>query len=156
MLSWWVERGAFDSIEISFLPVGHTHNEPDQVASRCSICCRTRDIATRTRMYHINKCNCGVGAIIFFFLCLLLDWQKSLKDVIGQVHPRKLYHKYSRVLLIPKLSWILMEIQDGLGPMPRVTFVMALVVLEMANLTYIGSSTRYMSTIPCFCTRMNS
>ena len=49
MFSWWVERGAFDSIEVSFLPVGHTHNEPDQVASRCSICCRTRDIPTRER-----------------------------------------------------------------------------------------------------------
>ena len=31
MLSWWVKRGAFKEIEIGFLPVGHTHNEPDQV-----------------------------------------------------------------------------------------------------------------------------
>ena len=50
MLSFWVESGAFEQIEICFLPVGHTHNEPDQVASRCSVCCRNRDIPTRERL----------------------------------------------------------------------------------------------------------
>ena len=50
MLSFWVESGAFEQIEIGFLPVGHTHNEPDQAASRCSVCCRNRDIPTRERL----------------------------------------------------------------------------------------------------------
>jgi hypothetical protein len=30
-LAWLVERGVFDRVELSFLPVGHTHNECDQV-----------------------------------------------------------------------------------------------------------------------------
>ena len=41
-----VERGVFASVELSFLPVGHTHNEVDQVASRISIALRHRTIAT--------------------------------------------------------------------------------------------------------------
>ncbi len=36
-----VERGLFpNGIYVSFLPVGHTHNEMDQVASRISIALR--------------------------------------------------------------------------------------------------------------------
>ena len=72
MLSWWVERGAFDSIEISFLPVGHTHNEPDQVASRCSICCRTRDIPTRTRYLFVHKYKL-IRCFYLFFFCRLTE-----------------------------------------------------------------------------------
>jgi len=46
-LSSLVERGLFpDGIYLSFLPVGHTHNEVDQVASRISIAVRDRDIHT--------------------------------------------------------------------------------------------------------------
>lgn len=45
-IAWLVERGVFKKIEVSFLPVGHTHNEPDQVASRYSVACRKRDIHT--------------------------------------------------------------------------------------------------------------
>ena len=42
-----VERGLFPGgIEIGFLPVGHTHNEVDQIASRISIALRRRDILT--------------------------------------------------------------------------------------------------------------
>ena len=41
------ERGLFpDGIYVSFLPVGHTHNEVDQVASRISIAVRNRAIHT--------------------------------------------------------------------------------------------------------------
>ena len=30
-LSWLVERGVFEKVELSFLPVGHTHEDIDQV-----------------------------------------------------------------------------------------------------------------------------
>jgi hypothetical protein len=33
-LAWLIERGVFERIELSFLPVGHTHNECDQVLIR--------------------------------------------------------------------------------------------------------------------------
>jgi hypothetical protein len=47
-LSWLVERGVFDMIYVSYLPVGHTHNECDQLASRLGVgvrcqACRTLD-----------------------------------------------------------------------------------------------------------------
>ena len=52
-LSWLVERGVFDRIEVSFLPVGHTHNECDQVGSRLAIGVRYAGIATRKAMVEI-------------------------------------------------------------------------------------------------------
>jgi hypothetical protein len=49
-LSWLVERGVFDRVEVSFLPVGHTHNECDQCASRFSVGVRY----TRTQSHTFN------------------------------------------------------------------------------------------------------
>ena len=46
------ESGLFpDGIEVAFLPVGHTHNEVDQVASRISIGLRKRDIKTPPELF---------------------------------------------------------------------------------------------------------
>jgi hypothetical protein len=55
--AWLVERGAFKEIRISFLPVGHTHNLPDQVNSRLSIACRFREIRTRAELISVLQ-NC--------------------------------------------------------------------------------------------------
>ncbi len=50
------ERGLFPKgIYVSFLPVGHTHNEMDQVASRISIALRRKTICTRGEMYELLK-----------------------------------------------------------------------------------------------------
>ncbi len=35
--AWLVQRGVFTSVKISFLPVGHTHEDIDQVFSRVHI-----------------------------------------------------------------------------------------------------------------------
>ena len=43
-LTWLVERKVFKKIFMSFLPVGHTHNEADQCASCFSVGCRNNDI----------------------------------------------------------------------------------------------------------------
>ena len=43
-LTWLVERKVFKQIHLSFLPVGHTHNEADQCASCFSIGCRNNDV----------------------------------------------------------------------------------------------------------------
>ena len=58
-LSWLVERGVFDKIEVSFLPVGHTHNECDQVGSRYSIGVRHTTIGTREAMVEILEGHSG-------------------------------------------------------------------------------------------------
>jgi len=59
MLNWCaslVERGLFPGgIEIGFLPVGHTHNEVDQIASRISIALRRRDILTPEHLTELLK-----------------------------------------------------------------------------------------------------
>lgn len=49
-LAMLVERRVFTTIYVSFLPKGHTHNEPDQVAGRCSVACRCHDIPTRSHL----------------------------------------------------------------------------------------------------------
>ena len=60
-LSWLVERGVFDKINVSFLPVGHTHNECDQVGSRYSIGVRHTTIGTREAMVEILEGHPGGG-----------------------------------------------------------------------------------------------
>ena len=51
-----VERGLFEyGIEVAFLPVGHTHNEVDQVASRISVAVRRRDVKTPSALYAILR-----------------------------------------------------------------------------------------------------
>ena len=46
-LAWLVERGVFDCIQISFLPVGHTHFCCDQVASRLAVGIKHNTILTQ-------------------------------------------------------------------------------------------------------------
>ena len=64
LLNWLaslVERGLFPGgIELGFLPVGHTHNEVDQIASRISIALRRRDIHTPAQLVALLK-ECSVG-----------------------------------------------------------------------------------------------
>ena len=55
MLTWLVERKVFKHIELSFLPVGHTHNEADQCASCFSVGCRNNDIACLDDLQDILK-----------------------------------------------------------------------------------------------------
>ena len=45
-LTWLLERGVFKRIQMSFLPVGHTHNGCDQCASCSSIACRNNNVVT--------------------------------------------------------------------------------------------------------------
>lgn len=43
-LAWLLERFVFKFVYLSFLPVGHTHNEADQCASCLGIACRCNDV----------------------------------------------------------------------------------------------------------------
>jgi hypothetical protein len=50
-LSWLVQRGVFDEIELSFLPVGHTHEDIDQMFSRIAIRLRQRDAVDQVDLF---------------------------------------------------------------------------------------------------------
>ena len=50
-LSWLVQRGVFETIELSFLPVGHTHEDIDQLFSRLAVYLRSHDAIDRTMLY---------------------------------------------------------------------------------------------------------
>ena len=54
-LSWLVERGVFEEIELSFLPVGHTHEDIDQLFSRLAIALRGRNAVDRTELYTVIR-----------------------------------------------------------------------------------------------------
>ena len=45
-LAFLLERGVFNSIYVSYLPVGHTHNECDQLASRLAVAIRWTGAST--------------------------------------------------------------------------------------------------------------
>jgi hypothetical protein len=51
--AWLVERAVFDAIYVSFLPVGHTHNGPDRIASRISGSVRHTDILSEKRLHEL-------------------------------------------------------------------------------------------------------
>ena len=43
ILTWMIGKGKFDSISLNFLPVGHTHEDIDQLfALMCGVMCRER------------------------------------------------------------------------------------------------------------------
>ena len=52
-LAWLVERKVFDQINISFLPVGHTHFCCDQVASRLSVGIKHNTILTQQEFHDL-------------------------------------------------------------------------------------------------------
>lgn len=54
-LSWLVERRVFDAIYLSFHPIGHTHNECDQCASRIYVATQHADIGCRCNLVDVLK-----------------------------------------------------------------------------------------------------
>ena len=56
-LVWMIERTVFRKIFVSFLPVGHTHFDPDQFASRISVAVKDMDITSIPKYVDIlRKC----------------------------------------------------------------------------------------------------
>ena len=50
-----VERGIFDVIYLSFLPVGHTNFVPDRIASRIAVAVKKPSPSLRPRRGHFNQ-----------------------------------------------------------------------------------------------------
>ena len=55
LLSWWIERGVFSTVFLSFLPVGHTHNGPDQIASIVSRAVKYKDVHTIADLHRLIR-----------------------------------------------------------------------------------------------------
>ena len=54
-LVWIIERTVFKDIFVSFLPVGHTHFDADQFASRVSVALKDTDVTTLTQYVNILR-----------------------------------------------------------------------------------------------------
>ena len=52
-LSWLVQRGVFQEIQLSFLPVGHTHEDIDQMFSRIAVRLRQRNAVDQVELFSI-------------------------------------------------------------------------------------------------------
>ena len=83
-LKWLVERGVFKRIEMSFLPVGHTHNECDQVASRYSIACRHTDILCHSDLMEVLRHS--------FYPEPVIEHIDVVADWIGYINPERSDH----------------------------------------------------------------
>jgi hypothetical protein len=57
-VTWLIERGVFMVIVVSFLPVGHTHNGPDQIAALISKAVRCKDVFTLDDLHSLIRKAC--------------------------------------------------------------------------------------------------
>jgi hypothetical protein len=80
-LAWLVERGAFNQIFLSFLPVGHTHFINDQVASRVSLSTKHTDITSVEKLEEVLT-NC-------YSPRPNVEWVEDVADVRGLFNPKR-------------------------------------------------------------------
>ena len=76
-MEWLVERSLHKEIQVSFLPVGHTHFDPDQLASRIGEMLKHRDITTIDDLMHLLR-NCYNPMPHVEFIHDVMDWRKLL------------------------------------------------------------------------------
>jgi hypothetical protein len=63
-LAWLIERGIFDNVFVSFLPVGHTHFDCDALASRLSVAMKYNNVLDiDTLVELIKQCNSPAPAV---------------------------------------------------------------------------------------------
>ena len=80
-LEWLAERKVFKHIFGSFLPVGHTHFDCDQLASRISECIKHRDITSIEQLVELIT-YCYKPAPIVEFIDDVLDWRNLLNPTV--------------------------------------------------------------------------
>lgn len=54
-ISWLVQRKVFEVAEVSFLPVGHTHEDIDQIWSRTGLQLRSHDVSCEAELFDLIK-----------------------------------------------------------------------------------------------------
>ena len=77
-LSWLVERKVFDRINLSFLPVGHTHFICDQIASRFSVGIKHNTIVTRNEFHALLACTYSPRPVV-----ARLDHVANMRELIN-------------------------------------------------------------------------
>jgi hypothetical protein len=80
-LAWLIERGVFERIHVSYLPVGHTHNECDQLGSRLAVGVRWNGINTLEDFLEVLR-----GCVHPPPNVEVLD---SVADVVGMLNPKR-------------------------------------------------------------------
>ena len=76
-MEWLVERGVVKAIYTSFLPLGHTHFDPDQLASCISEAIKNTDITSIDQLTKlIQKCFTPNPHVVF--LDGVMDWRKLI------------------------------------------------------------------------------
>ena len=73
-LEWLVERVVVRKVECSFLPVGHTHFDPDQLASRIGEVLRNRDVTNMPDLVKLLK-QCFSPAPHVEVIDDVMDWR---------------------------------------------------------------------------------
>ena len=83
-LAWLVERRVFDAIYLSFLPVGHTHNECDQCASCFGLACRHNDITSLSDLISLFRQS--------FYPEPVVEYISEVADVKRMMNPDLSHH----------------------------------------------------------------
>ena len=87
-LAWLLERNVFKVIYLSFLPVGHTHFENDQVASRVGVCVRHNDIRSVERLIELLK-QCYTPAPRVEWVDDVMDWRGLINPTGNRDFPKE-------------------------------------------------------------------
>ena len=83
-LAWLVERGVFDFVYLSFLPVGHTHNECGQCASCFGLACRHNDVTCLTDLMDLLRKS--------FYPEPVVEYVSEVADVKRMMNPDLSHH----------------------------------------------------------------
>ena len=97
-LAWLLQREVFQAIEVSFLPVGHTHEDIDQLFSCTSRRLRDRDVKTRKEFERELEMSYRglMGKPIVGHVDSVIDWKKWLEDnkLYIEMPPFTQYHHF--------------------------------------------------------------
>jgi hypothetical protein len=112
-LAWLVERGVFANIQISYLPVGHTHNECDQLASRLAVGVRYASLPTLPDFLEVLR-----GCV---HPSPNVEVLNSVADTIGMLNPqRQPRWTGSKVYFFSGIMALESVLQDGEAPLEGV------------------------------------
>ena len=87
-LVWLIERTLFKEIFVSFLPVGHTHFDPDQFASRISVAVKDIDVTTIEQYVDIVRHCYGAQPVDVSVIEDVLDHRELFNPKLDNAFPK--------------------------------------------------------------------